>query len=143
RREKLAELREAAERLLPQLRGAPLVPVSGLTGEGIDKLLAAVVKADEVWNRRVATAALNRWLAEVVESHPPPAVSGRRIKLRYMTQAKARPPTFIAFCSRPEALPDAYRRYLVNGLREAFDLPGVPIRLTLRKRDNPFDKNAG
>lgn len=140
RREKLAELREMAERLLPQLRGAPLVPISGLTGEGIDKLLAAIVKADAVWNRRVPTAALNRWLGSVVESHPPPAVSGRRIKLRYLTQAKARPPTFVAFCSRPEALPDAYKRYLVNGIRDRFDLPGVPIRLMLRKGENPYEK---
>jgi GTP-binding protein len=135
----LKSLREAADRLLPQLHGVTLVPVSGVSGEGIDKLLAAVVKADDVWNRRVPTAALNRWLGETVERHPPPAVSGKRLRLRYMTQPKARPPAFVAFCSRPDALPDAYRRYLVNGLREAFDMPGTPIRLTLRKGDNPFE----
>jgi GTP-binding protein len=134
----LAELREKAERLLPQLRGIPLVPVSGLTGAGVDRLLKAVVETYDTWNRRIPTAALNRWLAEAVERHAPPAVSGRRIRLRYMTQAKARPPTFVAFCSRPEALPDAYRRYLINGLRDSFDLNGVPIRLLLRKGDNPY-----
>jgi GTP-binding protein len=134
-----ARLREEAERLLPQIRGVPLVPVSGLTGEGIDKLLEQVLAAHAVWNRRVSTAKLNRWIAEMVERHPPPAVSGRRIKLRYLTQAKARPPSFVAFCSRPEALPDAYRRYLINSLRETFDLPGVPIRLMLRKGENPYE----
>jgi GTP-binding protein len=136
---KLRELREEAERLLPQIRGVPLVPVSGLTGEGVDKLLGEVLRMYDVWNRRVPTAALNRWIAAMVERHPPPAVSGRRIKLRYLTQAKARPPSFIAFCSRPESLPDAYTRYLVNSLRDDFKFPGVPIRLALRKGDNPFE----
>ena len=126
------------ESLLPQIAGVALMPVSGLTGEGLDKLMDAVTKAYAVWNRRVATAKLNRWLLDVVERHPPPAVSGRRIKLRYLTQTKARPPTFVAFCSRPEALPDAYRRYLVNALRHDFDLNGTPIRLLLRKGENPF-----
>ena len=135
----LKSLRDAADRLLPQLHGAALVPVSGLSGDGMDKLLAAVVKADETWNRRIPTAALNRWLGDTVDRHPPPAVSGKRLRLRYMTQPKARPPSFIAFCSRPDALPDAYRRYLLNSIREAFDLPGTPIRLTLRKGDNPFE----
>jgi GTP-binding protein len=135
----LADLREKVGRLLPQVRGVPLVPVSGLTGEGVDRLLDEVVRIHGVWNRRQPTAKLNRWLEGVVERHPPPAVSGRRIKLRYLTQSKARPPSFVAFCSRPEALPDAYRRYLVNALRDAFDLPGVPIRLMLRKGDNPYE----
>jgi GTP-binding protein len=133
-----SDLIEKARRLLPQIAGVALVPVSGLTGEGLDKLMDAVIKAYTVWNRRVATAKLNRWLLDVVERHPPPAVSGRRIKLRYLTQTKARPPTFVAFCSRPEALPDAYRRYLVNALRHDFDLNGTPIRLLLRKGENPF-----
>ena len=138
-RQKLrGELIEKTKRLLPQIAGVALVPVSGLTGEGADKLIEAVVKAHAVWNRRVSTARLNRWLPETLERHPPPAVSGRRIKLRYLTQTKARPPTFVAFCSRPEALSDAYRRYLVNALRQDFDLPGTPIRLILRKGDNPF-----
>jgi GTP-binding protein len=102
-------------------------------------MMEAVVSAHTLWNRRVATARLNRWLPEILERHPPPAVAGRRIKLRYLTQAKARPPTFVAFCSKPEALPDAWRRYLVNALRADFGLPGVPIRLTLRKGDNPYE----
>jgi GTP-binding protein len=134
-----AKLRAEAQRLLPQLDGLLLVPVSGLTGEGVDRLMEAVLRAHATWNRRVKTAELNRWLEEMVERHPPPAVSGRRLKLRYLTQPKARPPTFVAFCSRPEVLPDAYRRYLVHGLREAFDFPGVPIRLMLRKGDNPYE----
>ena len=135
----LATLGEEAERLLPQLRGVALVPVSGLTGEGIDKLMAKVAETYEVWNRRLPTSKLNRWLAGIIERHPPPAVSGRRIKLRYLTQAKARPPSFVAFCSRPEALPDAWQRYLVNALRDDFKLPGVPIRLMLRKGENPYE----
>ena len=138
RQHTLAELRSEAERLLPQIAGVALVPVSGVTGEGIDRLMQALLDANERWNRRVATARLNRWLPMILERHPPPAVAGRRIKLRYLTQAKARPPTFVAFCSRPEALPDAWRRYLVNALRADFKLPGVPIRLTLRKGDNPY-----
>jgi GTPase len=116
-----------------------LVPVSGLTGEGIDGLMEQAVSAHDVWNRRLPTAKLNRWIEKIVERHPPPAVAGRRIKLRYLTQAKSRPPSFVAFCSRPEALPDAWRRYLVNALREDFKLPGTPIRLMLRKGENPFE----
>jgi GTP-binding protein len=138
-RQKLrTELNAEVKRLLPQIAGVDIVPVSGLTGEGTEKLMEAVVKAHATWNRRVATARLNRWLAEMVERHPPPAVSGRRLKLRYLTQSKARPPTFVLFCSRPEALPEAYRRYLVNALRQDFDLNGTPIRLLLRKGENPF-----
>ncbi|HZP18946.1 MAG TPA: ribosome biogenesis GTPase Der [Bauldia sp.] len=139
RQKVLARLREEVERLLPQIRGVALVPVSGLTGEGLDRLIEAVVRTHDVWGKRVPTPPLNRWLAAMVERHPPPAVSGRRIKLRYLTQTKARPPTFVAFCSRPEALPDAWTRYLVNALREDFKLPGVPIRLLLRKGENPFE----
>ena len=142
RQKAMAELREMSDRLLPQVRGVPLVTISGLTGAGIDRLMAELLRIYGVWNRRVSTAALNRWLASTLEHHPPPAVSGRRIKLRYMTQPKARPPTFVAFCSRPEALPEAYVRYLVNGLREAFELPAVPIRLMLRKGENPYEGRA-
>lgn len=142
RQAKMAELREMAERLLPQVRGVPLVPLSGLTGSGIDKLMGDLLKVYEAWNRRIPTAALNRWLASVLEHHPPPAVSGRRVKLRYMTQPKARPPTFVAFCSRPEVLPDAYTRYLLNGIRETFKLTAVPLRLQLRKGENPFENKA-
>jgi GTP-binding protein len=138
----LAALRAEATRRLPQLTGAPVVPVSGLTGEGMDRLIKAVVDAHATWNKRVPTARLNRWLGAMIERHPPPAVSGRSIKLRYLTQLKARPPTFVAFCSRPEKLPDAYRRYLVNGLRADFALPGVPLRLLLRKGENPYEGKA-
>jgi len=138
REKRLNELRETCQRLLPQIKGVPLVPVSALGGKGLDKLMSAVLTADALWNRRLPTHALNQWLQAAVDAHPPPAVSGRRIKLRYITQANARPPTFALFCSRPKALPDSYSRYLVNSLRESFDMPGVPIRLNLRKGANPF-----
>ena len=139
----LKELREDASRLLPQVRGAPVVPVSGLAGEGLDRLMEAAFKTAEVWSRRIPTARLNDWLAGAVSSHPPPAVSGRRIKIRYMTQVKARPPHFALFGNQLAALPKSYTRYLVGGLREAFDLPGVPIRLSLRTGKNPYDKDRG
>jgi GTP-binding protein len=136
----LAALKEACTRLLPQLRGVPLVTLSGLTGKNIDKLMDAIFKIERSWNSHVSTARLNRWLTGMTESHPPPAVSGRRLKLRYMTQAKTRPPSFILFASRPEALPMAYQRYLVNGMREAFDIQGTPIRLWVRAgSDNPYN----
>jgi GTPase len=130
--------REEANHWLPQLQGVPVVAISGLLGEGLDWLMQAVVDGYAVWNRRVPTAALNRWLPARITEHPPPAVSGRRAKLNYMTQPKARPPTFILFCSRADAVPDAYRRYLVNALRRDFDLPGTPIRLILRAKPNPY-----
>jgi GTP-binding protein len=133
-------LREQADHCLPQVKGVPIVAVSGLTGEGLDRLMRAVVDAHTVWNRRVATSALNRWLADVVASHPPPAVSGRRIRFDYVTQPKSRPPSFVLFTSRAAAVPEIYRRYLVNSLRETFDLPGTPIRLTLREKANPYAK---
>lgn len=130
--------REAATRLIPQAAGIRVMPVSALSGRGIDKLMATVVEAVEHWSARISTGRLNRWLERTLERHPPPAVAGRRIKIRYVTQAKARPPTFVAFCSRPQELPAAYQRYLINSLRETFELPGVPIRLLLRKTDNPY-----
>jgi GTP-binding protein len=135
----LKELREEADRLLPQVRGAPVVPLSGLAGQGIDRLMGAVVQAAEVWSRRVSTAKINDWLSEALSAHAPPAVSGRRIKIRYMTQVKARPPHFALFGNQLDALPKAYTRYLVNGIRQSFDLPGVPIRLSLRSGKNPFE----
>ncbi len=140
KQEKLRDLREAFTRLLPQLRGAPLVTVSAKTGRGLDRLREAVVKSHAIWNRRVPTAALNRWLTGMVTAHPPPAPSGRRIKLRYATQAKTRPPGFVVMCSNSEKMTDAYKRYLVNGLRADFDMPGTPIRLHFRSRPekNPF-----
>jgi GTP-binding protein len=116
-----------------------LVPVSGLTGLGLEALMDAVGAADAVWNRRIPTADLNRWLAVVQGRNPPPLVAGRRLRLRYLTQVNVRPPTFALFASKPSELPDSYRRYLVNGLREAFDLPGTPIRLMLRRGKNPYD----
>jgi GTPase len=138
RRPSPAKLREQADHWLPQVSGVPVVAVSGLTGEGLDRLMQTIVDIHGLWNRRIATTPLNRWLGEAIASHPPPAVSGRRLKLNYMTQPKTRPPTFVLFCTRADALPDAYRRYLVNGLRDAFDLPGTPIRLILREKENPF-----
>jgi GTP-binding protein len=118
----------------------PLVALSALSGRGLDRLEAAVFAAYERWNRRVPTPDLNRWLKEATERHTPPAARGRRVKLRYMTQPSARPPTFVAFCSQPQALPKAYLRYLTNSLRDTFDLPGVPIRIKLRKGENPYER---
>ena len=140
KQEKLKALKEAFGRLLPQLSGAPLITVSAKTGRGMDRLYDAVIRAYQIWNRRVSTAALNRWLTGMIEAHPPPAPNGRRIKLRYMTQAKTRPPGFVVMCSDPEALPASYTRYLVNGLRADFDMPGTPIRLHMRSQSdkNPY-----
>ena len=140
RQARLADLKEAMDRLLPQLRGAPLVTVSARTGKGLDRLLQAVLKAHDVWNRRVPTARLNQWLAAMTEAHPPPAPGGRRIKMRYATQVKTRPPAFVVMTSIPKEVPESYRRYLIGGLREDFDMPGTPIRLTLRGQGdkNPY-----
>jgi GTP-binding protein len=135
----LQQLRDRASISLPQLQGVALVPVSGLTGFGLDAMMAAVGAADEVWNRRVTTAGLNRWLAAVQERHPPPLVAGRRLRLRYIAQVNTRPPSFALFASKPGELPVSYRRYLVNALRQDFDLPGTPIRMMLRKGKNPYD----
>ena len=138
RKEATKVLREECDRLLPQLRGCPLVPVSGKTGLGIGDLARAVLTTHQRWNTRIPTAQLNRWFAEAIAAHPPPAVAGRRLKLRYITQAKSRPPTFIAFCSRPDAVPNAWRRYIVNSLKETFGLTGTTVRLIVRKTDNPY-----
>jgi GTP-binding protein len=134
----LAEMLEKAERLLPQIKGMKVVTVSGISGRGIDKLMEAVVEVHRAWNRRISTARLNRWLEGVIYHHPPPAVAGRRIKIKYITQVKARPPTFVASCTRPEGLPASYERYLVNNLRESFDLWATPVRLSFKKTENPF-----
>jgi GTPase len=134
----ISELRTDADHRLPQVKGAPIVAVSGLMGEGIDRLMTAIEDAYAVWNKRVPTAALNRWFEQAVAANPPPAVSGRRLKLNYITQTKARPPSFVLFCSRADAVPQSYLRYLVNSLRETFDLPGTPIRVALREKANPF-----
>ncbi len=142
RQERLGELREQTERLLPQARGIRAVTVSAENGRGLDQLMQAAATTHEVWNRRVPTGPLNRWLEAATAQHPPPAVAGRRLKVKYMTQIKTRPPGFIVSCSRPEAMPQSYVRYLTNGLREAFDIFGVPIRIALRTSENPYAGRA-
>jgi GTPase len=139
---KAQELRAEADRLLPQLRGTRVIPVSGLTGAHVDKLLEAVIATHEIWNKRISTGRLNRWLAPVIDSTPPPAVSGRRVKIRYMTQPKARPPFFVLFGNQLDDVPESYKRFLINGLRETFDLFGTPIRLSMRSGKNPFAGKA-
>ncbi|MGF1463309.1 MAG: ribosome biogenesis GTPase Der [Maricaulaceae bacterium] len=134
----LAHLRERADRLLPQLKGAPCVPISALTGFGLDALMQAVGRIRKDWSAKVKTADLNDWLREKTARHPPPAIHGKRVKPRYMAQIKSRPPTFVLMASRAEHLPDAYKRYLINGLREDFDLWGTPIRLRVKSGDNPY-----
>ncbi len=140
---RLAQLKKEAEALLPQHAGALLVPVSALSGRGLDKLMKAAFTAYEAWNKRVPTAELNRWFASALERHQPPAVSGRRIKLRYITQANARPPAFVIFSSRPEALPVSYLRYLVNDLKKTFGLGPAPVRMHIRKTKNPYVDEGG
>ncbi len=138
----LSSLRQDADHLLPQVKGVPVVAVSGLMGEGIDRLMKAIEDAYAIWNRRTSTSVLNRWFEHAISTNPPPAVSGRRLKLNYVTQAKARPPSFVVFCSRADAVPESYLRYLTNSMRAAFDLPGTPIRITLREKSNPFAHKA-
>ena len=135
---KIKELREELTRLLPQLRGAPLIQISALTGRGVDKLCAAIQETHRIWNTRISTSKLNDWLGHHLSAHPPPAPGGRRIKMRYMTQVKARPPSFVVMCQRADDVPSSYTRYMVNGLRRDFEMPGTPIRLMLRKGKNPF-----
>ncbi|SDE42615.1 GTP-binding protein [Paracoccus isoporae] len=142
--EKLKELRQSFERLLPQLKGAPLVTVSARTGKGLDRLHNAIMQAYAVWNRRVSTSKLNQWLEAMTEAHPPPAPGGRRIRLRYMTQVKTRPPAFVVKSTHTDKIPDSYHRYLVNGLRMDFDMPGTPIRIFFRDQGkaNPYRHKA-
>ena len=132
---------EDAERLISNVKGAQIIPLSGLTGSGTDQLMEACFKAAEIWSTRVSTGQINRWLEGVLEKHPPPAISGRRIKIRYATQVKARPPHFALFGSQLDGLPDSYTRYLINSLRETFNLPGTPIRLSMRTAKNPYAKD--
>jgi GTP-binding protein len=134
----LALLRERLDHRLPHLKGVACLPISVRTGKNLDRLLPLVAKTHERWSTRIATAPLNRWLADATAAHPPPMVKGRRVKIRYITQASARPPTFVLFVSQAGALPDSYLRYLTNSLREAFGLPGVPLRLRLRTGKNPY-----
>ncbi|MEE9318119.1 MAG: ribosome biogenesis GTPase Der [Rhodospirillales bacterium] len=143
RKQALRDIGDRLQTSLPQVRGIPVVTCSALKGKGMEKLLPAVFKVHEVWNRRVPTGGLNRWLEAMTGAHPPPVSRGRRLRLRYMTQAKARPPTFILFASRKDALPESYLRYLINGLRDDFDLPAVPIRIHLRTGKNPYVDGKG
>src|SRR5690625_3176177 len=135
---RLREFREKFDRLLPQLRGAPLVPVSALTGRGLDRLCKAVIEMHQIWNRRVQTSRLNEWLAAETAAHPPPAPGGRRIRLRYITQVRTRPPGSVIMCQRADQVPVDYLRFLAIGLRRLFGIPCVPLRLTLRKGKNPY-----
>jgi GTPase len=135
---RINKLRKEVTRLLPQVKGVPVVPVSALAARGLDKLMKAVFEAYDTWNMRLPTGKLNKFLDEALMRHTPPAPGGRRIRLRYMTQPNARPPTFVVFCSRPKDLPESYSRYLVNSLRESFGLQGTPIRLHMRKGKNPY-----
>ena len=139
----IGALRQECDRLLPQIAGAPLVAISAISGEGLPRLLPAVLAADAAWNRRIPTADLNRLLAIALERHPPPAISGRRIRLRYITQAKVRPPTFALFGNQLKALPDAWLRYMQNELRATFDFGGTPLRLLLRTTKNPYTQDRG
>ena len=140
--EVMREIRYRLEGQLAQARGVPIVAFSALTGRGVDKLMPAVFRAYKAWNIRVPTARLNRWLEEMTARHPPPLVNGRRFRIRYLTQAKSRPPTFALFTSSGGDLPDAYERYLINGLRDTFGLQGVPVRMALRKSRNPYEEKA-
>ncbi|WP_332065878.1 ribosome biogenesis GTPase Der [Bartonella sp. CB189] len=139
---RLVDLHEKCARLLPQVRGLRAVPLSGQYGQGIDKLMENTIMMHRVWNRRISTGKLNRWLEVVVAHHPAPTVSGRRLKVKYITQIKTRPPGFVISCSRPQVMPQSYLRYLSNGLRDTFDMPGIPIRISLRASDNPFLVNC-
>jgi GTP-binding protein len=144
-RDSRAALKKLHERLadsLPQVRGGPVGTISALEGRNLTTLLRTVIGIYDVWNRRVPTAKLNEWLAFMTDAHPPPLAAGRRVRLRYMTQIKTRPPTFAIWTSRPEALADSYVRYLTNGLREDFSLEGVPLRVILRKGKNPYEGRA-
>ncbi|NQU58907.1 MAG: ribosome biogenesis GTPase Der, partial [Rhodospirillales bacterium] len=134
----LAKLTDRLQTSFPQARGIPIITMSAKNGRGIDGLLPAVLNIYELWNKRISTGALNRWLEGILDHHPPPLSSGRRIKIRYMTQAKTRPPTFVVFVSKTDALPESYNRYLVNALRDDFELPGIPIRLHTKKGKNPY-----
>jgi GTP-binding protein len=138
RQETLKELLLQSQEAISQVKNLKVIPISGETGEGLDKLMEAVNEVDEAWNRRIPTAPLNRWLEGVQYHHPPPAVSGRRIKLKYVTQAKSRPPTFMVSSSRADALPDSYVKYLINSIRKEFNLDAVPIRLFVRAGENPY-----
>ena len=141
RQKVLKDIHDSIEHTLPQIQGVSVVPISALTGKGINKLMPKVFEAYRLWNRRVSTSKLNKWLAATIEYHAPPSVKGRRVKMRYMTQIKTRPPTFAVFTNRPSDLAKSYQRYLLNELRWDFEFPGTPIRLLFRKGDNPYSKS--
>ncbi len=136
--QRLRDFIEHADRMLPQVRGAPVIALSGETGRGVERLMPAIFKVHKDWSSKIKTRELNDWLALAMQRHPPPAVGGRRIKPKYMAQTKARPPTFVLFSSRADQMPEQYRRYLINSLRESFDLPGVPLRITVKSGKNPY-----
>ena len=136
----LKKLNDRLQTSFPQARGIPIITLSAKNGRGTDRLLPAVMNLYDLWNKRISTGALNRWLENIIVNHPPPLSNGQRIKLRYITQAKTRPPTFVIFASHPEKISESYSRYLINSLREDFALPGVPLRLHAKKRDNPYVK---
>jgi len=140
-KDKSASIKLINDRLqtsLAQLRGVPVVPISGLYGKGLDRLFQSVQMIKSIWQLRISTGRLNRWLEGMLEAHPPPLVQGRRLRIRYMTQIKSRPPTFALFVSRPADLPESYLRYLIGGLRDEFGLDGIPVRMVMRKGNNPY-----
>ena len=137
----LSQIYDRLETSLAQVRGVPVIPISGMYGRGLDKLLKAVEDMHAIWNMRISTGRLNRWLEPMLEAHPPPLSQGRRLRIRYMTQVKTRPPTFALFASKPVDLPESYLRYLIGGLRQDFGLDGIPIRMILRKGKNPYASN--
>ena len=137
----LTQIHDRLESSLAQLRGIPVIPISGMHGKGIEKLFKAILAIQRVWNTRISTGRLNRWLEPMLEAHPPPLVQGRRLRIRYMTQVKSRPPTFALFVSRPADLPEHYLRYLIGGLRQDFGLDGIPVRMVMRKGNNPYAKS--
>jgi GTP-binding protein len=139
RKEVRQTISDALLRTMPRLRGVPVIMMSAHTGKGVEQLMPAVQKQYEIWNARIGTAKLNKWLGDVIDRHPPPADKGRPVRLRYITQAKARPPTFVTFSSRGHAVPESYQRYLANSLRETFSLDGVPLRIFVRKGKNPYE----
>ena len=136
----LTQIHDRLDTSLAQLRGVPVIPISGMHGKGVDKLFKAILAIQRVWNTRISTGRLNRWLEPMLEAHPPPLVQGRRLRIRYMTQVKSRPPTFALFVSRPADLPEHYLRYLIGGLRQDFGLDGIPVRMVMRKGQNPYVK---
>jgi GTP-binding protein len=134
----MRQLKDRLQTSLPQVRGVPIVTLSALTGRGLNNLPQVIFETFDIWDARVSTGQLNRWLDAMLEGHPPPLVGGRVIKIKYVTQAKSRPPTFILFVNRPDDMPESYLRYLANGLRERFGLLGVPLRLVMRRQKNPY-----